>query len=335
MKYSHIMYRFLIVTVLLVSLVLQGCAQQDKPVQTKAKTLILYSELEPRFSLAIAEAFSKKYQDKIKVQVITELTEDGVKPDVVVAEQRTLNGLYLDRKLKALDCRAAALLPAEFQQTKKYWYGAFYDPTVFLVNQEFARNRGQNAIKDWDDLLRYPEPRLTMENLSNTNSTRNFLGGFASARGETDGLATLLNLNRLVVKYANFPFSPIRMVAMGQADIAITRQSYVFKYLESNFPAYIVYPRSGSPVNLYCVGVFDDCRREAEAAAFMDWFITSEDMQRIALSNETGYRFLLSEATLGEQKSWQQLWLNKYYLTAAPQEKLTNRWLEIVRFSGQ
>lgn len=324
------MKRLWLVMLLLLALLLQGCQEEGKTPKEKTKTIILYSELEPKFSLALAEAYNKANRSKVLVQVITELQENA-KPDIVLAEKRTLNGLLLDKRLKPMECKAGTMIPKKLQQPEHYWYGAFYDPTVFLVNQEYSRRVGQENLRGWESLLRYPEPRLVMENLSNTNSTQNFLGGFADAKGETDGLSLLWNLNPLVIKYANFPFSPIRMVAMGQADIALTRRSYVFKYLESSFPAYIVNPKEGSPVNLYCVGQFKESVQDKEVADLADWIVCSKEMQRVALTCETGYCFIMTEEALEVDR----LWLNNTYLTSAKQESLTKRWLERVRFSSR
>ena len=324
-----------VLAVLLLALLLQGCGSEEQADKEKKQTIILYSELEPKLSLALAEAYSKSTKGKTRVKLITELQEDGIKPDLVIAEKKTLNGLLMDGRLQVLECAAGRELPEQFRQPEGYWYGAFYDPTVFLVNQEFSRRVGQENIRSWEDLLRLGELRLVMENLTNTNSTKNFLGGFTEARGEAEAMSYLWNINSRIVKYANFPFSPVRMVAMGQADVAVTRQSYVYKYLESSFPAYIVQPREGSPVNLYGVGCFKEAQHTHQVAELMDWLITSREMQRISRINETGYSFILAQATRGERIDYKKLWLNNKYLVAVEQERLTGRWLEIARFADR
>ena len=151
--------------------------------------------------------------------------------------------------------------------------------------------------------------------------------------GETTSLNYLWNINRFVGQYAKFPFTAIRMTAVGDADVAITRQSYVFKYLENKFPAYVVHPREGTPVNLYCVGLFKGCSKEKEALQFISWLLTSEKVQAVAQANNTGYMFIfprgLEEGPVNEEK----LWLNVNYLDAAKREALLKKWLERVRFS--
>lgn len=79
------------------------------------------------------------------------------------------------------------------------------------------------------------------------------------------------------------------MAAVGDADVAITRQSYVFKYLENKFPAYVVYPKEGTPVNLFCVGLFKNTADDLQGLKVMEWLMTSEQVQAIAQENATGY----------------------------------------------
>lgn len=70
------------------------------------------------------------------------------------------------------------------------------------------------------------------------------LAAFASVRGEEKAW----HISEVLTdKFLNipFPFTPIRLTTVGDADLAITRRSYVFKYLENDFPAYIVFPSEG------------------------------------------------------------------------------------------
>ena len=185
---------------------------------------------------------------------------------------------------------------------------------MFLINQSFARTIGQSSIKGWTDLENNESLRVAMENLSDSSSTQNFLGALADSMGETTSLNYLWNINRFVGQYAKFPFTSIRMTAVGDADVAITRQSYVFKYLENKFPAYVVQPKEGTPVNLYCVGMFRDCAQEKEALKFMSWLLSSDKVQAVAQADNTGFMFIFSrgvnEAPVDEKK----LWLNTTYL---------------------
>ena len=334
------MLRLLFLALAALATLLGGCGSDKNSQEPKApvasRTLCLYSELDSKFTQDLVQSFNQMNKEKklgLELCFIGELKEGEPLPDLVLAEQRTLYGLKKQGKLKQTQFALATRLPSKLQDKEGYWYGVFYDPAVLLVNQYFARTIGQSAMKGWTDLENNEQLRIAMENLSDSNSTQNFLGALADAMGETTSLNYLWNINRFVGQYAKFPFTSIRMTAVGDADVAITRQSYVFKYLENKFPAYVVHPREGTPVNLFCVGVFAASSLDKEAMQFMEWLLASERAQAVAQAHNTGYMFIfprgIDKAPVDEKK----LWLNTSYLEASKQEALTNRWLERVRFS--
>lgn len=332
------MWRLVMLALLAVATLLTGCGpegeQAPKAVQ---RSLCLYSELDQKFTADLVASFNENYnkdkKERLVVSFISELKPDGPQPDLVLAEQRTLAQLKQQKRLRPAVFTLGEKLPRRLRDEERQWYGIFYDPAVLLVNQQFARTIGQSSLRGWTDLENNEGLRIAMENLSDSSSTQNFLGAFADAMGETTSLNYLWNINRFVSQYAKFPFTSIRMTAVGDADLAITRQSYVFKYLENKFPAYVVHPREGTPVNLFGVGLFKDCRQEQGALEFMGWLLGSDRVQAVAQTHNTGYLFIfprgINEAPVDEKK----LWLNKSYLQQEKQEALTNRWLERVRFS--
>ena len=330
------MLRIFLLALVTVATLLAGCgsSSEQKP-KAIGSTLCLYSELDNKFTKDLVDSFNKNNKEGLRLRFVGELKEGEPWPDLVLAEQQTLYGLKQQHKLQSSKLDLAAKLPAKLQDKEGYWYGVFYDPAVFLVNQTFARTIGQSSLKGWTDLENNEQLRVAMENLSDSTSTQNFLGALADSMGETTSLNYLWNINRFVGQYAKFPFTSIRMTAVGDADVAITRQSYVFKYLENKFPAYVVHPKEGTPVNLYCVGMFKDCQQEQEKAAlkFMSWLLSSEKVQAVAQTNNTGYLFIFPRGVEGEPVDEHKLWLNTSYLGATKQEALTNKWLERVRFS--
>lgn len=331
---------FKIICILTVLALLFGCAnEQAKPVsQTVTKNLVLYSEVESKFVEEVvarfnAEQAKKKQGTVITLSAIYELKEGASLPHMVLAEKRTLHNFGLQDKLKPIGFAAGDRLPKAYKDAEFRWYGIFYDPVVFLVNHEFSRKIGQQNLRGWSDLEDNEQVRIVMENLSDSNSTRNFLSSLADHYGETTSLNYLWNINRYVTQYAKFPFTAIRLAAAGDADLAITRRSYVAKYLEGNFPAYVVEPQEGTPINLYGVGLFKDHEDDAEAIAFLEWMLADGAVQNIALEKQMGFEFIFPRGLKQAAVKTENLWQNDTYLEADKQAKLTDRWLEVVRFS--
>lgn len=326
--------RFIFLMMMLAGMLLgAGCGSEEPVAPVAGHTLTLYSELDNKFTQDVVDAFNKEQKNKLQVKVIYELKQGGEQPDLVLAEQRTLSGFKRQGRLKALAFAAGDRLAPKFRDEDLEWYGVFYDPTVFLINQQYARGIGQANLTSWADLEGNENIRIAIENLSDSNSTQNFLAAFAEHFGETTSLNYLWNINRFIGQYAKFPFTPVRMTAVGDADLAITRQSYVFKYLESKFPAYVVQPAEGSPVNLYCVGVFEDCTQDELALDFMEWLLVNEKVQTISQEDATGFMFLFPRGLEAPAAAAEKIWLNSSYLEPEKQEELTNKWLGKVRFS--
>lgn len=79
---------------------------------------------------------------------------------------------------------------------------------MLLVNQSFARRVGQENIRTWEDLVQIRDVRIALENLSDTEGTRNFLCAFASHFGEENAMNYLRELQKALSSTANFRLLP-------------------------------------------------------------------------------------------------------------------------------
>lgn len=130
------MIRCIFLVLILAGILTGGCGEQPAPVQNAgAKTIILYSELDNKFTENLVDAFNKDNKAKLQLKAVYELKPGGELPDVVLAEQRTLAGLKRQGSLKPVAFADGDRLPQKFRDADLSWYGVFYDPIVFLVNQ--------------------------------------------------------------------------------------------------------------------------------------------------------------------------------------------------------
>lgn len=147
-------------------------------------------------------------------------------------------------------------------------------------------------------------------------------------------LAYFRGLNRQIPQYSRFPFTPIRLTTVGDADLAITRRSYVFKYLENDFPAYIVFPSEGTPVSLYGVAVDAASKKYEDAQMFRDWlFNVIGTAESCVGAKYRLYVFTIQWFNGNHIEQPEKLWLNTAYNTLVQQEILTNKWLQSARFA--
>lgn len=160
------------VSLVLLSLVIAACS--DAPEKKEQKNLVLYSQLEQEFTEALLNSYAEK-NTGLKVTAIYEIKADSAKPDLILAERNVLLDLQGSGSLQAIVSDVGDMLPVKFKDDRGFWYGAFYDPTVFLINQQYARTVGQEQLLSWFD-LEHGETgiRISMENLSSSDSSINF-----------------------------------------------------------------------------------------------------------------------------------------------------------------
>ena len=302
------------------SLFNQGCSGGV----SQQQQLGIYAPVDQELAEAVGEAFRQAHPE-IKLQLYYKPQQE-LEADLLLGAEELLRSYQQEDKLQPQ--KPHQELASLWGDSRGYWQNFFYDPVVLLINQHFARQVGQHHVRSWADVAGLDRGRIVFENLTNSSSTRNFLGSLASQQGEEKTMALLSRLDQRVVQYVKLPFTPVRMVAVGDADIALTRQSYVAQYLESCFPAYMVLPREGTPVNLYGLAILSHCQNPVAAKVFLNWLRQDALQAMVAQEQETGYGFLLNL----ESAAAQQLWQNSEYLSLEQEKILSDQWLQSVRF---
>ncbi len=317
------MLRNVILLVLgLATMLVLGCNNQAI---SRDKKLVVYAPVEPVLAESVKQAFAQAHPE-IKLELVYK-QEGQAQSDVILAGEEQLRDYKAKGQLLCLEARQEEAL---WGDKDGYWQNFFYDPAVLLINQSFARQVGQRHLRSWSDVERLERGRLVVENLTNSSSTLNFLGSWASRYGEAETIQDLKAMDQRVEQYVQLPFTPVRMVAVGDADIAITRQSYLAKYLESSFPAYVVLPAEGTPVDLYGLAIFSQCRELAAAKTFLTWLQQDAYQALNARGQETGYSFLTK--TADQAVTPELLWQNSEYLNLEQIQELSEQWLQSVRF---
>lgn len=327
------MYRIIFFVLCSFFIFCTGCILDDTV--SGKKEIILYSTLDKSFTQELLDVYNEKNKKKKgfqPVKAIYELNKE-VSPDMVIASTVVLANMKQQNVLQPSSCNAARILPEAYKDQEGYWTGVFYDPVVFVINHQFARTIGQQKILGWNDLENLSNVRYTMENLNNTPGTMNLLAAMACHMGEQSAITYMWNTNRYVTQYTKFPFSSIRLVATGEADMTVTVHSIVCKYLENEFPAYVVFPIEGSPANLYGIACFKGSENTLGNQEFMNWLIANDRVKTISQRQDTGFIYLIHDNKLNPVADPNKVWINNQYLTLEKLEALTNQWVEKVRFS--
>lgn len=299
---------------------LEGCIFETKPAGTQ-KQVVLAGAAGQKLLPELVQAYNAgghKYMFQYQ--------PDSTKAfDCYLGTRNNLQVLVQQGKLAPLNMKDN-VVPLSLKDEQGLWYGVFYDPVVFLVNHQFARKQGQEQVTDWYALPNLKNTRLIVENLNDSASTKDFLAALASHMGQEACLQYFQSLQPLLGTFGKFPITSIRMVAGGDADVALTRSSFVAPYLESNFPAYVQVPEGGTPVTLYAFGKAKDSQEQAAVADFLNWILTSEQAQQII--QPAGF-YPLSAGNV--QEISRKLWLNTFYKDTQAVDKLVDVWVKTIR----
>lgn len=292
------------------------------------RELVVYSNLHTHFFNALADAFTKDTKINLKIRKITELNGKDIQADLILTNSLVLDEIADAGSLETLDIPVQNALQEKLSSPQKHWISIFYDPVVLVINREYGRKYGQTHLTKWDDLLHLKKAKIVVDNFNSSIVQNDILGCFSSNMGEKETLKYFSQLNKFVVQYAKFPFTPVRMIASEEADMAITLRSSLYEFSDNSFPAYFVEPEEGTPVVVYGAGIFKGSDSSLEAKEFINWLVNSFSVKNVALQEETGYRFLNKK----ENSKDRNLWLNYAYKDKASLDKLVLKWYGKVRF---
>ena len=171
------MFRKIFATLLmLAAFIVAACGEQT---ETKVnKNLVVYSQLDQAFTDELLKAYGQRNKN-VSISAVYELKQGSTSPDIILANSNVLQTLHLEGKFQEIISSAGDRIPRNFKDIDGHWYGVFYDPAVFLVNQQFARTVGQEKLLSWSDLARLTEAHISVENLTNNHSTLTFISSFA------------------------------------------------------------------------------------------------------------------------------------------------------------
>ena len=302
------------------------------------KTVVVYSVFPDDFTQALLSSYKAKSNDDVLFQLFDKRQPlDGAtqQPDIYLAPREMLIALGKSDKLRSLETKNDISLKAPLIDEKQYWVSFCYDPYVFLVNYVYSRKSGQANLRSWSELVKQEDIVISMEDISSTPEMRYFLAAISSKMGEEEAINYFKALHRKVTNYAKFAISPIRLTTIGEADLAITSRNKVFKYIENDFPAFLITPMDGVPARVFAIGIGKDTKQETTGSALADYLLTDRDAEFAAEKLGYGYLFFTNSEATNIIDNPELLWLDMSYMTEDKQSDLVDLWLQEVRFASK
>ncbi|HIU64704.1 MAG TPA: ABC transporter substrate-binding protein [Candidatus Avacidaminococcus intestinavium] len=310
----------------------------DKVNAAEEKTISVYSVFPDDLTLALLNSYKVTSKSDVNFQLFDKripLEATKQKPDIYLASREMLIALSQDQQLQALSISQSSTGLSLLADEHNSWQSFCYDPYIFLVNYNYARKTGQKNLRTWSDLVLQENISISMEDLSSTPEMRYFLAAMTSSMGEEKAIEYFKILHKKIPHYAKFAISPIRLTTIGETDVAITSRNKVFKYIENDFPAFLVTPLDGVPAKVFAIGLDKESNFNETGSAFAKWLITDKTAAEIAERLGYGYLFISTEESSAIINKPDRLWLDTKYMTEDRQSELVDTWLQNVRFASK
>ncbi len=335
-------------TVLLLSLSIAACISQPirpstsdapaQPAQGEAKELVkVWTTLPQEAVQTVLNGYQAANDDKQQYQV-TAVGMDALqglgqlppseRPQLVFAAGDELSPLVADKVLTPLVTEASDILPPGLHDDDYYWTGLWVDPYVLAVNRPYSRQVGQLALNDWKDILYRTKPTLAICDPIAVPETAAFFYAWASHSDTADVYEELTALHAMTKQYSRFPATPVKLVGMGDSDVAITLASTVLINKDKQYPLYAYRPDSGAPVRVIALALVavQDADRYGP---LLDWLLEEQSFNR---SLESKYGWISVLEAVEHPATADAWWTNTKYLERDKQQIFMRTWLERVRF---
>lgn len=304
--------------------------------------LVVYSDLPDDVNVAISHSFYS--QTGLRVQItskddstIVQDMDDSMhhQPDILVASQSVLQEEKQKGQLVPFASPATEIIGERFKDGEGCWNGIWYDPLVFVVNNEYYSRRG-DQLATWDDLLTDAQLSIVFPDIAAMDMAGDFLCSFVESKGRDNAVLYLRELQSHVAVYSKSMSVAVRRVATGEADVGVVDAATARQYVDDRVPLFIIYPQDGTSYWLTGVATTKWCEDDELAAAFQNWLVSGQAdhilrEKHIYLNNVRGDG---QKRTDAKGRELILLQVKKEYTRQGRQE-LQDWWIRTVRFGKE
>lgn len=332
---------FFIVAVALSATFLAGYAGRQDP--SVVRSISLYTTLPVEQAELLAQEYEKSTGVRVNVVPLStadlltraKLESAAPKADVFLASADTLELAKKAKLLQPFASEQTDIVPSRLSDSDDYWTGVWYDLIVFAANKDYLKKLPAPPAS-WAALAEIPNCRLVLTDFLAAEASANLLYSLATEGGEEQTLAYLTKLHPKIVQYAKFLATPVRMVGLGEADIAVAVQSETLRYVRDGFPIEEIFPSEGTAIFLTAAGLAAGAPHADDAKKFIEWLLRDQAQQ--ALYNNKYYLVPTNpEAKLAKDYNIKGLKIFDYKTALTPEQKakLMDKWVQTVRLASR
>lgn len=311
--------------------------QAKQPVRGE---ITVYTDLPNSLTSLLAEKYQEEQNVKVTILPLTEeqMAQRTASPladtsgDVVLTSEDNLvigtnNGKYVPIVNEHSD-----EVRDNLKDPNGYWVGLWYDPVVFVQNENFYNGIGK-YITTWDTLAKQGDWSVIMTDFVASQNAANLLYNMVEYKGEPETLAYLYSLKPHVVQHAKFLSTPIRLTALGETNIGIGNLSDAAQYVHQGYPIKIIYPVDGTSYYVTGGAVLKNSKHKNDSVEFINWLLSTKTAKFMVANNFT---YMFTNPELIEPKDSLEhelvLWPVNGGYTMEGKKLLLNHWVSQVRF---
>lgn len=279
------MARLTSVIVLLLSVWLIGCGEEDPVAESTGKILHLYSALDTNEARIYIKAFEEETGINVRwvrmsagevlVRVRSErnnpqmgLWFGGPSPEFIAAkEDRLLSPYRPDTNFE---------LPTEAFDEDHYWTGFYFGALGFACNTEILKRKGLAPPTSWHDLLKSEfRGEIGVAYAYTSGTAYTILATLVQLMGEEEAFDYIARLDRHIHHYNKSGSACVTQVGFGEIGVGIAFSHDILKKGPyKGFPVIPSFPAEGTGYEIGAMALIKGGPDQAEARMFMDWMLS-------------------------------------------------------------
>lgn len=333
---------FVILALLLYTTQIVGQKNQKEKFIPVTKTLTVYTTMPADMAMIIAQQYKQENNIQINfVQLNSEELQQKIadgsnagEADLIVADSQLLEKIAQKGVLAGNISEQEDIVAERFKSPVNQWIGIWYDPIVFCYNLDYVKNNWY-VPTSWEKVAQMPQLKIAMTDFTVASASSNVLYSLIENKGDEYTFVLLKNMHAKVERYAKYLSTPVRMVGMAEADVAIAVQSEALRYIHDGYPLTIIYPADGTTYRLTAAGILTASRQQEESADFIKWLLGDEvqlELQRHQYYYvPTNYGSLTYKEFAGKNIAF----MEKYTILDDINKKIyLDRWVKDIRLAN-
>jgi len=171
-------------------------------------------------------------------------------------------------------------LPEQFLDLEEHWTPIYVGALGFATNQEWLEEKGIDAPKSWEDLLKSEfENEITMAHPSSSGTAYTVYATIVQLLDDEEAAIDYLReLDKNMRQYTKSGSAPAQQAGLGETGIGISFAHDILAPKHEGYPIELTFPEDGTGYEVGAVALIKNgpSDQSENAKKFIDWSISKE-----------------------------------------------------------